>query len=148
MSENKKEYRGSKSADLSKNIAVKEQRVDDSFCIKHKSMQIRCALMGFERNYQVNNLSKQLIKKFYSISNNQHILNPWFITGFTDAEGSFSTFIIPDLKLKIKWRILPRFAIKLHKKDIAILEAIKNTLGVGKIRKSGINSIQYVVEFW
>jgi hypothetical protein len=99
ISENKMEYRGSKSADLSKNIAVKEQRLDGSFCIP---MQIRCNLMGFERNYQLNNPSKQLIKLFYSTSNNQHNLNPWFITGFTDAEGSFSTFIKPELKLNIK----------------------------------------------
>ena len=39
-----------------------------------------------------------------------------------------------------------RLVIKLHIKDIAILELIKNTLKVGKIRKNGINSVQYTVE--
>jgi hypothetical protein len=38
------------------------------------------------------------------------------------------------------------FLIKLHVKDLAILELIKNTLMVGKIRTNGINLVQYVVE--
>ena len=52
----------------------------------------------------------------------------------------------PDAKSKLKWRTSPVFVIKLHIKDIAILELIKNTLMVGKIRINGINSAQYVVE--
>ena len=56
MSENEMGYRGSKSA----NKAVKEQRVDGSYCIKTKIMQLRCTLMGFKRNYQIKVLSKQL----------------------------------------------------------------------------------------
>ena len=34
----------------------------------------------------------------------------------------------------------------MHKKDLLILEDIKKTLQVGKIRKSGENCVQYVVE--
>lgn len=45
--------------------------------------------MDFERNYQVKILTNQFINKFYSTLLNYQILNPWFITGFTDAEGSF-----------------------------------------------------------
>src|SRR5215469_14397624 len=57
-------YRGSKSEiqipQLTQ-ISVKEQRVDGSYCsIKnYKFMQLRCTLMGFERNYPVKVLSKQ-----------------------------------------------------------------------------------------
>ena len=141
------EYRGSKSVFQNpqpNGISVKEQRVDGSYFGKYP--KLRCTLMDFERNYQIKIPSKQLITLFYSTSNNRHNLNPWIITGFTDAEGSFSIFIKPDLNLNIKWRSVPRFTIKLHIKDIAILEAIKNTLGVGKIRQNGINSVQYVVE--
>jgi hypothetical protein len=39
---------------------VKEQRVDGSFFINHKLMKLRCTLMGFERNYQISNPSKQI----------------------------------------------------------------------------------------
>ena len=54
MNENEMGYRGSKSA----NKAVKEQRVDGSWC--KKPLHLRYTLMGFERNYQVKILSKQL----------------------------------------------------------------------------------------
>ena len=66
MNENEMGYRGSKSDLNSK--SVKEQRVDGSYCIKAttKKMQLRCTLMGFERNYQVNIPSKLLNKSFFS----------------------------------------------------------------------------------
>jgi len=126
--------------------SVKEQRVDGSWCIKHKNMHLRYTLMGFERNYQVNNPSKQLNKLFYSTLNHNSKLNPWFITGFSDAEGCFSISVKSDVKLKTKWRVSPLFIIKLHIKDLEILENIKYTLGVGKIRKNGNKTCQYIVE--
>jgi len=153
MIENEMGYRGSKSEIINKNpqpnimISVKEQRVDGGYC--NKSMQLRCTLMGFERNYQIKIPSKQLCKQYYSTlsKTSEHIeLNPWFVTGFADAEGCFSFAIKPDLRSKLKWRASPLFVIKLHIKDFAILELIKNTLRVGKIRINGVNSVQYVVE--
>ena len=62
MNENEMEYRGSKSVSI--NETVKEQRVDGSWSnyLLNKSL-LRCTLMGFERNYQVKVLSKQLNKK-------------------------------------------------------------------------------------
>ena len=105
--------------------------------------------MGFERNYQIKIPSNQLNKQYYSTLSKNDVknkLNPWFITGFADAEGCFSFAIKPDAKSKLKWRTSPLFVIKLHIKDIAILELIKNTLMVGKIRINGTNSAQYVVE--
>ena len=57
-------YHGSKSA-ICETIAVKEQRVDGSQHIslaKLKIMCLRCTLMGFERNYQAKNLSKQILQ--------------------------------------------------------------------------------------
>ncbi len=73
-------------------------------------------------------------------------LNPWFITGFSDAESSFAISIYQSDKSKTKWRVAPVFIINLHIKDIAILEAIKISLGVGKIRTNGVNKTQYIVE--
>lgn len=89
-------YRGSKSKNFvnSSNLNtvtnfVKEQRADGSWCLlKAKKMHLRYALMGFERNYQVNVLSKQLSTTV--ASNSPFIINPWFWTGLTDAEGSFT----------------------------------------------------------
>jgi hypothetical protein len=42
--ENEMGYRGSKS--IMNNFIVKEQRVDGSYCIKIKNMQLRCTLKG------------------------------------------------------------------------------------------------------
>ena len=58
MNENEMGYRGSKSEYIN---SVKEQRVDGGYCIQ--PMQLRCTLMGFERNYQIKILSKQLNKQ-------------------------------------------------------------------------------------
>jgi len=58
MSENEMDNRGSKSVILN-NIIVKEQRVDGSYT---GNSVLRYTLMGFERNYQLKILSKQLIE--------------------------------------------------------------------------------------
>jgi hypothetical protein len=60
--------------------------------------------------------------------NNDFAIDPWWITGFTDAEGSFQIIIRHDIRVKTKWRVGAAFQIKVHIKDIAILKDIKNTL--------------------
>jgi hypothetical protein len=102
---------------------------------------LRSTLMGFERNYQIKIPSKQLINKQFSystksFSSTQSDINPWFITGFSDAESSFVISIYPDLNSKLKWRVTASFSIHIHIKDIGLLEQIQNTLGVGKVRKN------------
>ena len=57
-------------------------------------------------------------------------VDPWFITGFADAEGSYVLSITKSNELKSGWIIKPRFQISLHKKDLFILEAIKKYLGL------------------
>lgn len=106
--------------------------------------------MGFERNYPVKIPSKQINKgrRFFStLSTAQGIkMNPWFLTGFCDAEASFSILIQFNEKFKTLWRVKLIFAIGLHKKDISILQRIQATFGVGKIHIHGKNSVQYRVE--
>ena len=96
MNENEMGYRGSKSKFLNpqpKKNFVKEQRVDGSYFGFYP--KLRCTLTGFERNYQIKILSKQINKlRSYSIAIPQSqtmysCLNPNFITGFIDAEWSF-----------------------------------------------------------
>ena len=104
MNENEMGYRGSKSVLVNK--TVKEQRVDGSWnnYLLNNSI-LRCTLMGFERNYQFKVLSKQLNKQKFSFStltNNSvnNFINPWFLTGFIDAEGCFQISIRYDKKYK------------------------------------------------
>jgi hypothetical protein len=58
--------------------------------------------MGLERGYQVKIPSNQV--HYYSTSKNQvrTKLNPWFITGFSDAEASFIILIQPRTDTKLK----------------------------------------------
>ena len=90
MSENEMDNRWSKSVILN-NIIVKEQRVDGS---NTGNSVLRYTLMGFERNYQLKILSKQLIEKnFSTLRSSSNSTDPWFWTGLIDAEGSFSIII-------------------------------------------------------
>lgn len=102
--------------------------------------------MGREICYQIKFHSKELNKSSFSTLNCRNKLNSWFLTGFSDAESCFSIKIQPNAKLKTKWRVRPVFSITLHLKDLAILEDIQNTLGVGKISKSGKKAVIYAVD--
>ena len=135
--------RGSKSA-ICENIAVKEQRVDGS-CIMSKDIMLKCTLTGFERNFRNKILTTQLVKRPYSTNNHDLAIDPYFLTGFADAESSFVLSITKSNEVKSGWVIKPRFQIGLHEKDLFLLKAIKNYLGVGEIYKQGETSIQYRV---
>ena len=93
------DYRGSKS--IMYNFIVKEQRVDGSWCRVY-TPHLRCTLTGFERNYQVRILSKQINKlRFYS-SVQSVVSKPWFVTGFVDGEGSFQISLVEDKKNEVR----------------------------------------------
>jgi hypothetical protein len=62
-------------------------------------------------------------------------LNPYFITGFSDAESSFVINIRETLRSKTRWEVLISFQIGLHLKDQDLLEKIRVSLGVGRIYK-------------
>ena len=137
-------YRGSKSVFNKK--SVKEQRVDGSWCIDPTLMRLRCTLTGFERNYLIKIPSKQLNKLPFSTLIQMPKLNPWFVTGFADAEGCFTILIQPNVGYKTNWRVKAIFTITLHIKDTAILNNIQNTLGVGKVNIKGTSKVVYRVE--
>ena len=70
---------------------------------------------------------------------------PWFVTGFIDAEGCFHVSITKNNKLNVGWKVQLFFEITLSKKDIIILVNIKSYLGIGKIYKKGSTSVKYIV---
>jgi hypothetical protein len=104
-------YRGSKSIMSKEDIIVKEQRVDGS-CIgapgfKKNLPMLRCTLVDLERDYQNKVLSKSLFKyystKVIPTDTSQKIeskLDPNFVSGFIDGEGSFSVTFIKDHSYK------------------------------------------------
>jgi len=72
-------------------------------------------------------------------------LNPYYVTGFTDAEGSFLINIQSRSTLRLGYSISLSFKLKLHSKDKELLERILNFFKIGKIytRKDGY--IEYIV---
>ena len=60
-------------------------------------------------------------------------LNPYFITGFADAESSFYISITKNKTYKTGFIVELSFSINLHIKDIAILKEFINYFGVGYI---------------
>jgi len=71
------------------------------------------------------------ISKYFT---NNFKLNPYWVTGFSDAESSFQLIIHKNSKVKIGWNVRLSFSIHLHKKDINILYTIQNFFnGIGNI---------------
>ena len=134
MIEREMEYRGSKLD----NLSVKEQRVDGHRC--DNLTYLRHALMGSESSYQIKILSNQINtsrRSYTSIStnllcNSSDNLNPWFLTGFWDAESNFTVRITKSNSVKVGWTVQPVFQIDLHKRDLNLLEKIRTFLGVGE----------------
>ena len=62
------------------------------------------------------------------------INEPWFITGFADAEGCFAIIIRKSSKNNLGWQLEANFIINLHKKDLELLKLIQNYFG-GRIGK-------------
>lgn len=103
------------------------------------------------RNYLVNNFLRSFkssaTKARYSMSTTNKIcLDPHFITGFTDAEGSFMISILKSSERWTGWSVGARFEITLHLRDEDLLNQIQAYFqGVGKIYKYGKDKVVYRV---
>lgn len=89
------------------------------------------------------------IKKGISYSGKSNNINPNWITGFCDAESSFSIRIGKDESRFKSLRIAPSFSIELHEKDYSLLKEISNFFKVGTIIeriKNGNPSAVYSVQ--
>ena len=58
-------------------------------------------------------------------------INPWAITGFSDAESSFNITVYEDNTRSIGWVTKLRFKIGLHNRDLLLLNNIKNFFSGG-----------------
>jgi hypothetical protein len=84
-----------------------------------------------------------------------HHLNPYFITGFSDAASAFGlaqkecSFLILVTKRpesRTGWRIVCRYQIGIHVKDLTLLESIQSYFGgIGHIVKQGDGLFSYQV---
>ncbi len=78
----------------------------------------------FSKSYDYN--LKTPLRGGSGARSNSYYLNPYYITGFVDAEGCFTT---SDSRMSLKWQVKPIFKITLHNKDRKILEALQITWG-------------------
>ena len=82
----------------------------------------------------------------WTSNKNSYYLHPYYVTGFIDGEGCFTTSIFTNSRSLIGWQVKPIFKISLHKKDGKLLEAIQRTFGGGgKIYKNGQDALDYRV---
>lgn len=72
-------------------------------------------------------------------------LNPWYIGGFTDGEGSWGLSVSKDSKRSVGYNLSPKFTIGVHKVDVALLERIKVYFGVGNIYYGPGNLVRFQV---
>ena len=120
-------------------VIVKEQRVDGS---RYFNNVFKVYSNGFRKKLSSQNpFSKHNSQcKNYSTFNkcNSINLDPLFVTGFIDAEGSFLVTISKSISNRTGWNIQLRFKISLHKKDLPVLIKLQSFFsGVGKIDKAG-----------
>lgn len=107
----------------------------------YNSMLARHSLVGV-RHFSSNKGGGELYRAPALSVQTKESIDPWFLTGFTDAEGCFMVNVTKAPKLRAGWRIQPVFQIGLHSRDEELLNNIQNYFcGYGfmtKLTKSSI----------
>lgn len=91
-------------------------------------------------------LPTQCLKFFARLKEDK--LNPWYLTGFVDGEGSFLINVRVRSDQELGYNVNLVFKLKIHSRDIKLLESIKNYLYKIEniiIRKDGY--IEFIVSF-
>lgn len=101
-------------------------------------------------------LNSSLNKRYYSSlskENNLNCLNPNFVSGFTDGEGSFIVIISANPGNRTGLKVTAGFRIGLHEKDLTLLKSIQSYFGgVGIFVKEGdkmsyrVTSLKHITE--
>ena len=63
-------------------------------------------------------------------------INPNWVSGFVDGEGTFYVGINKNDTMKVKFQVLPEFRIVQHEKDIKVLYALKKYFQAGVVRQN------------
>ena len=75
------------------------------------------------------------------------LLDPWFVTGFSDGESNFQVSITIRPESKLKCRVKIKFQIFLSIKEMPLLLEIKEFFGgVGRVNTASNNRASYVVD--
>jgi len=136
---------------------VKEQRVDGSSNSRILDF-VRCTLVAgkpvFERKIHSrynniianSNFKRSLHTTYINKLEAKTNLDPWFITGLVDAEGSFMLGFFKSDTYRMGYQIQAIFKIALRSSDLDLLSQVQKFFGLGKITKHGETSSQYTVK--
>lgn len=95
------------------------------------------------RNYSTDNKIIATNNEIYQFK----LLNPWYITGFCDAEGCFSIIFQKRENFNLGWQVRAEFSIHLHNKDTKLLKEFQNFFnGVGSIVNRKDSVVYYVTK--
>ena len=87
--------------------------------------------------------AKDTISKDSVITESTNI-NPWVVSGFSDAESCFSILIRKSLTHKLNWAITGRFRIELHVRDLELLKSLQSFFnGIGQVGPISTRKLVY-----
>ena len=92
------------------------------------------------------NNNKYMIKNNNNLSNLTLKLDPDFITGLTDSEGSFSVFLRKDDKAKFKRNVGLRYKITMLENELELLKMVKSFFGCGVLSQDKNGVISYGIQ--
>jgi len=93
----------------------------------------------------INKRSSVQIRHYSSVSSFSSPLNPWWVTGFSDAESSFILKFSKSTN-KVGWTVKPTFAIHIHTRDIDLLYKLQSYFGGGIIYDGGKSTVQFSIQ--
>lgn len=70
----------------------------------------------------------------------KNLLDPWYITGFVEGEGTFHVAIYKDPRMRSRIKIVPEFHVNQHHLRIETLRWIKEYFKCGYIKENHRNS--------
>jgi len=75
-------------------------------------------------------------KRLYSTINLQRReVDPYWVTGFSDAEATFSLKVSKSSTTRSGWNVIPEFQITLHSRDLLLLRKIHSFFGLGAVKE-------------
>jgi hypothetical protein len=72
-------------------------------------------------------------------------LDPNWVAGFVDGEGTFYVGINKQSSMKVGYQVLPEFEIVQHNKDLKLLYALKKFFNAGVVRVNHDNRYELII---
>jgi hypothetical protein len=61
-------------------------------------------------------------------------LDPWYVSGFVDGEGTFHVAIYRDMNMKTGWKFIPEFHVSQRISSRRVLDALVKFFGCGYVK--------------